>query len=80
MPKLRKVYLVIGDNVTSKTDGDRHYVNAHTLMRLYGLSMQECYLAESHDKVAIEQYQRHELDLIILQPRYDGNYNLKEVT
>lgn len=69
-----KKYLIIGDEVTSKNDGQRHYVNAHVLMRLYGLSVQESYLAENHDKIRIEQYLRYEPNLIVLRPRYDGNY------
>lgn len=71
-----KQYLIIGDEVTSRSDGQRHYINSHTLLRLYRLRMDECYLAESHDKIAIEQYLRYEPNLIILRPRYNGDYGL----
>jgi len=70
-----KKYLLIGDNVISKNDRDRHYINAHVLMRLYGLGIEECYLSESHDKIRIEQYLRHNPNLIILHPKYSGEYS-----
>lgn len=73
-------YLIIGGEVMSKIDGDTHYINAHTTRRLYRLNLDECYLAESHDKILIEQYLQHKPELIILRPRYDGNYNLTALT
>lgn len=44
-----KKFIIIGDWVTSKNDGDKHYVNARELCRLYGFNPDECFLIESNN-------------------------------
>lgn len=56
--------------VTSRTDGDQHYIGEGDLTRLYGVSPAECVSAE-------RPHELRGLDteiLIQLRPRYDGNY------
>ncbi len=67
-----KKYLVIGGWVTSKHDGQQHYVNAVDLCRLYGVAVRDCILASEEDEhsllgIDVTQY-------IVLRPRYDGRY------
>ena len=69
---MKKKYLVIGDYVISKNDGQRHYVSAKELVSLYGVDKREC---ELFDKLT----PRNPRDiivgnLIILGPLYNGNY------
>lgn len=72
-----KKYLIIGGYIISETDRQTHYVNAHTLRRLYNLPLNKCFLAESHDKILIENALHLEPKLTILRPRYNGNYTLE---
>ncbi len=52
-----KKYIVIGGYVNSRTDGQRHYVNAMELCRLYKVHPSECLLVE----------ERNPRDLITMQ-------------
>lgn len=66
-------YVVIGGYVTSRSDGDKHYINAMKLCELYKVNPAECLFAEEkhpHSLVGIGD------GLPILRPRYDGNYTL----
>jgi len=69
-------YLVIGGNVTSKHDGDRHYISPQKLCQLYGLNpnAQNVYLVRDEDNPFFKGYLLEEF--VVLRPRYDGNYNL----
>lgn len=67
-----KKYLLLGGIVYSKNDGQSHYVNAHQLMRLYGLDESECVLLEEN-QFATDQHR----GLKILGTRWDGNYKLE---
>lgn len=68
--------------VTSKRDGDRHFIDAHQLARLYGVRPSECVVVpwnveqgrERQHQLLLERIER--MDLIHLHPRYDGNYKL----
>ena len=71
-----KKYIVIGGKIRSKTDGDRHYIDAHRLCELYRINPQECYLEEANNYRKTKH--TYPLHLIKLRPRYDGNYNLQE--
>lgn len=73
---MKKKYLVIGGYVTSKNDGDRHYVSSYVLARLYGLNPKDCFLAEENNERSLLGI-RFE-DYIILRPRYDGNSKLED--
>jgi hypothetical protein len=72
-------YVCIGGEVISQADGDRHYVNADKLMRLYGLNPNICDRVEAKD--AVWYWRQFNPDSaygrpIALRPRYDGRYDL----
>ena len=71
-----KPYLVWGGYVTSKNDGDRHYVNAEKVMRLYGLDRSKCDLAEEMNYEKTLRRSNHSYERIFF-PRYDGDYGIK---
>lgn len=67
--------MLVGDYVISKNDGDRHYVSARCLLRLYGLNAEECYLVDPRN-YTLGSNSFLIGDLIVLTPRYDGNYTI----
>lgn len=71
-------YLVIGGTVISKLDGQEHYVNARELCRLYQIDPRECILMEETDSV-LKTRAMGLKRVIILRPRYDGNYTLPTI-
>ena len=74
-PKGKK-FIVVGDFITSKNDGDRHFVSAEKLVRLYGLNPQECILKDQrHYPYGFKGLESD--GIIVLYPRYDGNYEVK---
>lgn len=67
---MNRKFLVIGDYIISENDGDRHYISAKQLVRLYNLKKGEYELFD-HD--------RNPRDIstsgkIILGPLRNGNY------
>lgn len=75
-------YLLIPGQVTSKTDGQRHWVTAAELVRLYGVDPADCLvfpMGRSPDD-ALRRNALHERvargELTALHPRYSGNYTL----
>lgn len=66
-------YCVVGGWLISKTDADRHYVNAKKLCKLYGVNPEECMLYEEAQNMPISTR------LPILRPRLDGNYSLRNI-
>lgn len=69
-----KKYIVYGDFIISRTDGQMHYITAYTTMRLYGLNERECILI---DRDRLDK--ARELDtskFISLYPDYAGKYEL----
>jgi len=67
-------YLVVPGYITSKADGDLHYVNANELIRLYGVDPRECVIWKNPPSWITEPYIK---GLIVLNPRYDGDYSLE---
>jgi hypothetical protein len=65
---MKPKYLVKPGYVFSKSDGDKHWISADKLIRLYQVNPRECVI--SHPYLDPE-------DLIVLEPRYDGNYELR---
>lgn len=59
-------YIVFAGYVTSKNDGDQHFISSQRLMQLYGVSPSECVIGQ--------QGKNYDGDLIPLRPRYDGLY------
>ena len=64
-------YICIGGEVVSETDGDRHWVNAHEVARLYGVDNYHCL-------IDLDSYHRSDLspELIVLGPDPTGAYEL----
>lgn len=76
-----KKYLPCPGYITSRTDGDRHYIGAGQLASLYRVSMSECEVTsdaeiqrESHTMTAARR--KRQAGLIKLGPRPDGDYRL----
>lgn len=63
-------YVVHPGQVTSKTDGQTHYVGFRQLIELYGVARSECVNAETSYEA---QWPR---DAIHLWPDYRGNYEV----
>ena len=65
----KKKWLLHPGWITSKTDGDQHFVGEMELIRLYGVRRDEC--------LSVTASNLHAFDLeslIDLRPRYDGDY------
>jgi hypothetical protein len=65
-------YLVCPGIVISKSDGDKHYISASDLIRLYKVNPLECKIVNSRESSAGLDWSKY----IILRPRTDGNYDL----
>ncbi|QOR55751.1 MAG: hypothetical protein YHS30scaffold667_47 [Phage 65_10] len=67
-------YLLHPGTVTSKTDGDRHFIDYRTLARLYDVPLSEC---EVHPDRAFSRlgWRRPE-GAIDLYPQSSGDYTL----
>lgn len=68
-------YIIVPGYIKSKNDGEIHYISASQLMRLYKVNPLECIVALGkywhRGRIGIES-------LIVLRPRYDGNYGLEK--
>ena len=71
-----KKYIVVGGDIMSKTDGDRHYVNARKLCNLYQINPNDCILIEERSYYGLVKYKLLPEGLPVLRPKYDGKYNL----
>lgn len=72
-------YVICPGMVTSKADGQRHYIGAEALIRLYGVDPQECEIYEPAQWWPVSYYRMREErihGIPRLEPRYDGNYEL----
>lgn len=72
-------YVVCPGEVTSQTDGQRHYIGAMQLMRLYGVRPEECEIYEPAPWWTQSYYlevEKRQQGMIRLYPRYDGDYSL----
>lgn len=68
---LKIKYLVVPDFMLSKTDNQKHFIGATQLMRLYGVNPLECIVSRDG-----EIYKLNTDNLIVLRPRYNGDYTL----
>lgn len=67
-----KRYLCIGGTVSSRYDGERHYVSPRRLAQLCGVHPAECVMAHnSRDPIL---WGADRTRYVVLRPRYDGNY------
>lgn len=72
-------YVLCPGMVKSKYDGQRHYIDAMALARLYGVRLNECEIYEPAPQWTETYFRQAEvrtLGLIRLAPRYDGDYSL----
>lgn len=67
-------FLVRPGWVTSRTDGQRHWITADKLMRLYLLRREECIVEGEPSKLHTTGPRFDTRHLIQITPRYDGNY------
>lgn len=67
---MKQIYILNPGYVTSKTDGQRHYISAVQLAELYRVDMRDCTIYQPGLVVKSPRPTRH------LYPRFDGNYTL----
>jgi hypothetical protein len=67
-------FTIVGGYVTSKNDGDRHYVSARKLASLYGLDPREHTLIDPDRTTAHGYANRDTPDNRILTVRFNGDY------
>lgn len=76
---MKPKYVICPGEVLSKTDGQRHYVGAMQLMKLYGVDPRECEIHEPAPWWPCSYYmaaEERQHGLPRLRPRYDGKYEL----
>jgi hypothetical protein len=72
----KKRFLVIPGTITSKSDGDRHFIGARELMRLYRVKPEECVVMSEEDLVRYNPHRsKYPMNLVRLEPRSDGDYS-----
>lgn len=71
---MRSKYALHPGFVNSKTDGERHFITATMLAKLYGVKITECLVCRADHP----SYGNNNKELISLSPREDGNYDLPE--
>ena len=67
---MNKKYLVIAGYVTSKTDGDKHYIGGSDLIKLYNVDYGDCIIVNPRE--SLDDYPD---GLIALRPLYHGGYD-----
>lgn len=81
---MKKKYVCIGGEVISRNDGDRHYIHAKEIAKLYNVNPTDCDFVEAHDEFIYWRSHHMPYDHpndrpIVLKPRYDGRYDLLPV-
>lgn len=74
---MKPKYLLCSGEVTSASDGQRHYIGPFELARLYGVDYHECKIfdpARWWPESFWKEAERDKQELIVLKPRRDGNY------
>lgn len=66
----RYKYAVYPGYVISQNDGDRHYIGADQLIRLYGVDRRDCLIIREHERGMFVG------GLIALTPQSNGDYSL----
>lgn len=62
--------------VTSRNDGQRHYISALRLAELYGVNLRDCVVCDALSDPSWRAYREQAGD-IHLHPRADGDYRLE---
>lgn len=70
-------YLVMPGWVRSRKDNGIHFVNAVQLMKLYKVNPDECFILQPG--MLPEDFGMVREDMIILRPRYGGDYDLTQL-
>lgn len=76
---MQKKYVLCPGEVTSKHDGQRHYIGPMQLARLYGVDQRECEIYEPAPSWTEWDFRRAEersRGLVRLTPRYNGDYTV----
>jgi hypothetical protein len=74
--KRNQGYLLCPGGVTSKNDGQRHYIDGPQLGRLYGVSLRDCVILDRRRSQIMSDLEYE--GLTRLAPRFDGNYSLPQ--
>ncbi len=69
-----KKYVVLGGDVISRHDGDRHFISTRQLCDLYGVDPEECILVGAFSNFEIKETDYPNLPR--LRPQYSGDYSL----
>lgn len=66
-----KRFVICPGHVISRSDGDRHFIGAGQLIRLYGVNPAECLISQENglDRTTLDWTK-----YIALMPRYNGDY------
>ena len=67
-----RLYAVHPGYIQSKSDGDVHFIDAPTIIRLYGVEPDKCIVWE-------ENFGYYTDCLVHLYPTFDGNYSLERI-
>ena len=65
-------YVLYSGYVISVNDGEKHFVPAHKLIKLYGLNEKDCILDKNPNYLSGPMLQG--IDYIVLGPRVRGDY------
>lgn len=71
-----KKYVLCPGFVRSRNDGDRHWISAPELARLYGVPIRECDVWDSRRPETLMGLKAE--GRVFLRPRADGNYEMSE--
>lgn len=69
-------YIIAPDVELSRNDRQEHYINAHTLAKLYGVDIRLCHVLDSE---AARACYRAQLADIVLRPQYGGDYSIAKL-
>lgn len=75
-PITNKKYVVVPERITSRIDGQSHFVNFDSLCKLWGVNPDDCIHYRTGKGVRAPGF----FGLPVLRPRADGKYVLKDVT
>lgn len=71
-------YIVIGEYIKSRLDGEMHYVPCNRLIELYGVKKSECTcMTEEDTYIPYNDIIIQTSGLTILKPQYNGDYTIK---
>ena len=74
-------YVIYPGEVVSESDGEKHFIGAEQLARLYGVDLTECMVVDDRRKFtpASMMSWRKDSGLIHLYTRSDGDYKLPAI-